>query len=141
LATGQRARIGRDLLEQTLFVHDGVRRKDASHAAIFRNNLRRGSNSLPTPSPAISGGFAPKSSSMPKRATPSPTGSSTGRSPMSAALALDLSGRGSTACSAAAPLWPRPSAPSGTLKPPLDDALGGAVQMAVRIFAKASGAR
>ena len=143
---GSGARIGRDLLEQTLLAHDGIR--DASPLtqamlAIFRNNPEDVVEFTTNAKPGDFGGFAPKVFDHAEK------GDAVANwildkavADVAAALgALDLSGEAPLCLlGGLAPLYaPRLSARyRALLKPPLDDALGGAVQMAVRIFAKAS---
>lgn len=143
---GSGARIGRDLLEQTLLAHDGIRQGSPltqAMLAIFRNNPEDVVEFTTNAKPGDFGGFAPKVFDHAEK------GDAVANwildkavADVAAALgALDLSG-GAPLCllGGLAPLYaPRLSARyRALLKPPLDDALGGAVQMAVRIFAKAS---
>ncbi|BCG77194.1 N-acetylglucosamine kinase [Mesorhizobium sp. 113-3-3] len=141
---GSGARIGRDLLEQTLLAHDGVRARSPltdAMMAIFRNNPEDVVEFTTNAKPGDFGGFAPKVFEHAER------GDAVANwivdkavSDVEASLdALGLSD-GAPLCllGGLAPLYaPRLSARyRSLLKPPLDDALGGAVQMAARLFAK-----
>lgn len=143
---GSGARIGRDLLEQTLLAHDGIREGSPltqAMLAIFRNNPEDVVEFTTNAKPGDFGGFAPKVFDHAEK------GDAVANwildkavADVAAALgALDLSGEAPLCLlGGLAPLYaPRLSTRyRALLKPPLDDALGGAVQMAVRIFAKAS---
>jgi len=143
---GSGARIGRDLLEQTLLAYDGIREGSPltqAMLAIFRNNPEDVVEFTTNAKPGDFGGFAPKVFDHAEK------GDAVANwildravADVTAALgALDLSGEAPLCLlGGLAPLYaPRLAARYRTLlKPPLDDALGGAVQMAVRIFAKAS---
>jgi glucosamine kinase len=143
---GSGARIGRDLLEQTLLAHDGIRQGSPltqAMLAIFRNNPEDVVEFTTNAKPGDFGGFAPKVFEHAEK------GDAVANwildkavADVAAALgALDLSGDAPLCLlGGLAPLYaPRLSARyRALLKPPRDDALGGAVQMAVRIFAKAS---
>lgn len=141
---GSGARIGRDLLEQTLLAYDGVRPGSPltdSMMAVFRNNPEDVVEFTTNAKPGDFGGFAPKVFEHAER------GDSVANwildrtiADVEASLgALDLS-HDAPLCllGGLAPLYaPRLSARyQALLKPPLDDALGGAVQMAARLFAK-----
>ncbi|MER9107854.1 N-acetylglucosamine kinase [Mesorhizobium sp. M0239] len=140
---GSGARIGRDLLEQTLLAYDGVREGSPltqSMLAVFRNNPEDVVEFTTNAKPGDFGGFAPKVFEHAGK------GDSVANwildrvvADVEASLgALDLS-EDAPLCllGGLAPLYaPRLSARyRALLKPPLDDALGGAVQMAVRLFA------
>ncbi|ESY68041.1 MULTISPECIES: N-acetylglucosamine kinase [Mesorhizobium] len=140
---GSGARIGRDLLEQTLLAYDGVREGSPltdSMMAVFRNNPEDVVEFTTNAKPGDFGGFAPKVFEHAEK------GDSVANwildrvvADVEASLgALDLA-EGAPLCllGGLAPLYaPRLSARyRALLKPPLDDALGGAVQMAVRLFA------
>ena len=146
---GSGARIGRDLLEQTLLAHDGVREGSPltdAMMAIFRNNPEDVVEFTTNAKPGDFGGFAPKVFEHAEK------GDAVANwivdkavADVEAALgALDLS-HDAPLCllGGLAPLYaPRLSQRyQALLKAPLDDALGGAVQMAARIFAKAEAAR
>ncbi|MER8428889.1 N-acetylglucosamine kinase [Mesorhizobium caraganae] len=146
---GSGARIGRDLLEQTLLAHDGVRPGSPltdSMMATFRNNPEDVVEFTTNAKPGDFGGFAPKvfehagkGDAVANWIVDKAVGD------VEASLgALDLS-HDAPLCllGGLAPLYaPRLSQRyQALLKAPLDDALGGAVQMAARIFAKAETAR
>ena len=141
---GSGARIGRDLLEQTLLAHDGVRAASPltdAMMAIFRNNPEDVVEFTTNAKPGDFGGFAPKVFEHAQK------GDAVANWIVDKAVgdveaslgALGLSD-GAPLCllGGLAPLYaPRLSARyQALLKPPLDDALGGAVQMAARLFAK-----
>ncbi|WP_192179308.1 BadF/BadG/BcrA/BcrD ATPase family protein [Mesorhizobium amorphae] len=143
---GSGARIGRDLLEQTLLAYDGIRPASPltdAMLAVFRNNPEDVVEFTTNAKPGDFGGFAPKVFDHAAK------GDNVANWILDKAIAdveaslgaLDLSG-GAPLCllGGLAPLYaPRLSARyQALLKPPLDDALGGAVQMAVRIFANAA---
>jgi len=146
---GSGARIGRDLLEQTLLAHDGVRAASPltdAMMAIFRNNPEDVVEFTTNAKPGDFGGFAPKVFEHAEK------GDAVANWIVDKAVgdveaslgALDLS-HDAPLCllGGLAPLYaPRLSQRyQALLKAPLDDALGGAVQMAARIFAKAEAAR
>ncbi|RWP88084.1 MAG: N-acetylglucosamine kinase [Mesorhizobium sp.] len=140
---GSGARIGRDLLEQTLLAYDGVRAGSPlthSMLAVFRNNPEDVVEFTTNAKPGDFGGFAPKVFEHAEK------GDSVANwildrvvADVEASLgALDLADDAPLCLlGGLAPLYaPRLSARyQALLKPPLDDALGGAVQMAVRLFA------
>lgn len=140
---GGGARIGRDLLEQTLLAHDGIRRGSpltAGMLAVFRDNPEDLVEFTASAKPGDFGGFAPKVFDHAAK------GDAVARWILDRALAdveaalavLDLSA-GDALCllGGLAPLYaPRLSARyQPMLRQPLDDALGGAVRMAARLFA------
>ena len=146
---GSGARIGRDLLEQTLLAHDGVRPGSPltdSMMATFRNNPEDVVEFTTNAKPGDFGGFAPKVFEHAQK------GDAVANWIVDKAVAdveaslgaLDLS-QGAPLCllGGLAPLYAPRLSPryKALLKAPLDDALGGAVQMAARIFAKAETAR
>jgi glucosamine kinase len=143
---GSGARIGRDLLEQTLLAYDGVREGSQltqSMMAVFRNNPEDVVEFTTNAKPGDFGGFAPKVFEHAEKGD-SVANWILGRAiaDVEAALgALDLA-EDAPLCllGGLGPLYaPRLSRRyQALLKPPLDDALGGAVQMAVRIFARAT---
>lgn len=141
---GSGARIGRDLLEQTLLAHDGVRAASPltdAMMAIFRNNPEDVVEFTTNAKPGDFGGFAPKVFEHAQKGDAianwivdkavGDVEASLGALGLSDGAPLCLLG-------GLAPLYaPRLSARyQALLKPPLDDALGGAVQMAARLFAK-----
>ncbi|TIL66157.1 N-acetylglucosamine kinase [Mesorhizobium sp.] len=143
---GSGARIGRDLLEQTLLAHDGIRQGSPltqAMLAVFRDNPEDLVEFTTNAKPGDFGGFAPKVFEHAEK------GDAVANWILDKAIAdveaalgvLDL-GDDDPLCllGGLAPLYaPRLSARyRALLKPPLDDALGGAVQMAVRVFAKAA---
>lgn len=139
---GSGARIGRDLLEQTLLAYDGVRLGSPLTEAmlgVFRNNPEDVVEFTTNAKPGDFGGFAPKvfehaakGDAVANWILEKAVGD------VEAALgALDLADDAPLCLlGGLAPLYaPRLSARyRALLKPPLDDALGGAVQMAARIF-------
>jgi glucosamine kinase len=141
---GSGARIGRDLLEQTLLAHDGVRARSPltdAMMATFRNNPEDVVEFTTNAKPGDFGGFAPKVFEHAEKGdsvanwildrTIADVEASLGALNLADDAPLCLLG-------GLAPLYaPRLSARyQALLKPPLDDALGGAVQMAARLFAK-----
>ncbi|MFA6153702.1 BadF/BadG/BcrA/BcrD ATPase family protein [Mesorhizobium sp.] len=140
---GSGARIGRDLLEQTLLAYDGVREGSPltdAMMATFRNNPEDVVEFTTNAKPGDFGGFAPKVFEHAEK------GDAVANwivdrvvADVEASLgALDLADDAPLCLlGGLAPLYaPRLSARyRALLKPPLDDALGGAVQMAVRFFA------
>ena len=145
---GSGARIGRDLLEQTLLAYDGIRPGSTltqAMLAVFRNNPEDVVEFTTNAKPGDFGGFAPKVFEH------AASGDAVANwildkavADVEAALgALDLAD-GAPLCllGGLAPLYARRLSAryQALLKAPLDDALGGAVQMAARIFAPGSGA-
>ncbi|TPN95731.1 BadF/BadG/BcrA/BcrD ATPase family protein, partial [Mesorhizobium sp. B1-1-5] len=143
---GSGARIGRDLLEQTLLAYDGIRPGSPltdAMLAVFRNNPEDVVEFTTNAKPGDFGGFAPKVFEHAEK------GDLVANFILAKAVAdveaslgaLDLADHAPLCLlGGLAPLYaPRLSARyQALLKAPLDDALGGAVQMAVRIFAKGS---
>ncbi|AZO10203.1 MULTISPECIES: N-acetylglucosamine kinase [unclassified Mesorhizobium] len=143
---GSGARIGRDLLEQTLLAYDGIRPASPLTEAmlgVFRNNPEDVVEFTTKAKPGDFGGFAPKVFEHAAK------GDLVANWILDKAVAdveaslgaLDLAGDAPLCLlGGLAPLYaPRLSARyQALLKAPLDDALGGAVQMAVRIFARDS---
>ncbi|MER8808404.1 N-acetylglucosamine kinase [Mesorhizobium australicum] len=140
---GSGARIGRDLLEQTLLAHDGVRLASPltdSMMAVFRNNPEDVVEFTTNAKPGDFGGFAPKVFEHAQKGdivanwildkAVADVEASLGALDLAAGAPLCLLG-------GLAPLYaPRLSERyRALLKEPLDDALGGAVQMAARLFA------
>ncbi|TPL93935.1 N-acetylglucosamine kinase [Mesorhizobium sp. B2-3-12] len=146
---GSGARIGRDLLEQTLLAHDGVRQASPltdSMMAVFRNNPEDVVEFTTNAKPGDFGGFAPKvfehagkgdivANWILDRAV-ADVEASLGALDLASAAPLCLLG-------GLAPLYAPRLSPRyrALLKEPLDDALGGAVQMAARLFARTEAAR
>ncbi len=140
---GSGARIGRDLLEETLLAHDGIREQSPltrEMMAVFRDDPQDVVEFTTNARPGDFGGFAPKVFDHAARGDAVAV-RIVGKAvaDVEAALGvLDLA-EGDTLCllGGLAPLYePRLSARyRALLKAPLDDALGGAVRMAVRIFA------
>ncbi|MCA0026437.1 MULTISPECIES: N-acetylglucosamine kinase [unclassified Mesorhizobium] len=146
---GSGARIGRDLLEQTLLAHDGVRARTPltdSMMAVFRDNPEDVVEFTTNAKPGDFGGFAPKVFEHAEKGDAvanwildkavGDVEASLGALDLAADAPLCLLG-------GLAPLYaPRLSARyRALLREPLDDALGGAVQMAVRLFAPKGAAR
>ena len=139
------SRIGRELLEETLLAHDGIRQASPltqEILAVFRNDPQDVVEFTINAKPGDYGGFAPKvfdfaaegdvvAEAIVSRAVAAIEASL-------AALGLDDK---APLCllGGLAPLYaPRLSAPyRAMLKEPLRDALGGAAAMAVRMFGKA----
>ena len=139
---GSGARVGRDLLEQTLLAHDGIRAASPLTGEImkvFRNDPQVLVEFTTTASPGDFGGFAPKVFEHAGR------GDAVAQAIVAKAVAdveasldaLGLDGKaplcllGGLAPIYAARLAPRFQA---MLKPPMQDALGGAVAMAARLY-------
>ncbi|OBQ83455.1 N-acetylglucosamine kinase [Mesorhizobium sp. WSM3873] len=147
---GSGARIGRDLLEQTLLAYDGIRLGSPltdAMLAVFRNNPEDVVEFTTNAKPGDFGGFAPKVFEHAEKGdlvanwildkAVADVEASLGALELADDAPLCLLG-------GLAPLYaPRLSARyQALLKAPLDDALGGAVQMAARIFTgKSGGAR
>ncbi|WP_292150760.1 BadF/BadG/BcrA/BcrD ATPase family protein, partial [Mesorhizobium sp.] len=147
---GSGARIGRDLLEQTLLAYDGIRPGSPltdAMLAVFRNNPEDVVEFTTNAKPGDFGGFAPKVFEHAEKGdlvanwildkAVADVEASLGALELADDAPLCLLG-------GLAPLYaPRLAARyQALLKAPLDDALGGAVQMAARIFAgKSGGAR
>ncbi|MBZ9818335.1 BadF/BadG/BcrA/BcrD ATPase family protein [Mesorhizobium sp. CA4] len=143
---GSGARIGRDLLEQTLLAYDGIRPASPltdAMLAVFRNNPEDVVEFTTNAKPGDFGGFAPKVFEHAEK------GDLVANFILAKAVAdveaslgaLDLADDAPLCLlGGLAPLYaPRLSARyQALLKAPLDDALGGAVQMALRIFARGS---
>jgi glucosamine kinase len=139
---GSGARIGRDLLEQTLLAQDGIRPASPltrEMMAVFRNSPEDVVEFTTTASPGDFGGFAPKVFDHAARSDAVAV-SIVDRAvaDVEAALAvLDLR-PGDPLCllGGLAPLYAPRLSPRfrALLKEPLDDALGGAVRMAARLF-------
>ncbi|WP_095202944.1 N-acetylglucosamine kinase [Mesorhizobium carmichaelinearum] len=141
---GSGARIGRDLLEQTLLAYDGVRAASPltdAMMAIFRNNPEDVVEFTTNAKPGDFGGFAPKVFEHAEK------GDAVANWIVDKAVGDVEASLGALGLADDAPLCllgglaplyaPRLSARyQALLKPPLDDALGGAVQMAARLFAK-----
>ena len=142
---GSGGRIGRDLLEETLLAHDGIRPSSPltdAMLAVFRNSPEDVVEFTITAKPGDYGGFAPKVFDFAAK------GDAVAESILSRAVAaieasfgaLDLDGK-SPLCllGGLAPLYaPRLSQRyRAMLKDPERDALGGAVAMAARLFGKA----
>ncbi|MBZ9806987.1 MULTISPECIES: N-acetylglucosamine kinase [unclassified Mesorhizobium] len=146
---GSGARIGRDLLEQTLLAHDGVRARTPltdSMMAVFRDNPEDVVEFTTNAKPGDFGGFAPKVFEHAER------GDAVANWILDKAVADVEASLGALELADDAPLCllgglaplyaPRLSARyRALLREPLDDALGGAVQMAVRLFAPRGAAR
>ena len=145
---GSGGRIGRDLLEETLLAHDGIRPASPltdAILAVFRNSPEDVVEFTITAKPGDYGGFAPKVFDHAAK------GDQVAEAILSRAVAaieaslgaLDLDGKAPLCLlGGLAPLYaPRLSARyQAMLKAPRQDALGGAVSMAVRMFGKAEAA-
>jgi glucosamine kinase len=141
---GSGGRIGRDLLEETLLAHDGIRPSSPltdEILAVFRNSPQDVVEFTVTAKPGDFGGFAPKVFDFAAK------GDAVAEAILQRAVAaieasfaaLDVDGR-SPLCllGGLAPLYaPRLSARhQAMLKDPRQDALGGAVSIAVRMFGR-----
>jgi glucosamine kinase len=144
---GSGARIGRDLLEQTLLAHDGIRPSSPltdEMLSVFRDNPEGVVEFTTSAKPGDFGGFAPKVFEHAARGDIVATWIvDKAVADVEASLnVLDLRD-GDPLCllgglaSLYAPLLS--ARYRALLKPPLDDALGGAVAMAARYFGKRSG--
>ena len=142
---GSGARIGRDLLEETLLAHDGVVAASPlteSILAVFRNNPSDVVEFTTSAKPGDFGGFAQKVFEHAEKGDPAAV-----RIIASAAAAIEASlsvfalENGDTLCllGGLAPLMePRLSPRHRALvRPAKQDALGGAVALALRLFAPA----
>jgi glucosamine kinase len=140
---GSGARIGRDLLEETLLAHDGIREASPltrEMLAVFRDDPQVLVEFTTNAKPGDFGGFAPKVFDHAAK------DDAVARAIVAKALADVEAALGALHLAAGAPLCLLGGlaplyAPllSGRfralLKEPLDDALGGAVKMAARLFA------
>jgi glucosamine kinase len=141
---GSGARIGRDLLEQTLLAHDGIRPASPltrEMMAVFRDNPEDVVEFTTNAKPGDFGGFAPKVFEHAAKGDAVATWIvEKAVADVEAALAaLDLADDAPLCLlGGLAPLYaPRLSARyQPLLHEPLGDALSGAVQMAVRAFTK-----
>ena len=141
---GSGARIGRDLLELTLLAHDGIREASPltrEMLGVFRNDPQDVVEFTTNAKPGDFGGFAPKVFEHAARgdAVAQAIVAKAVADVEAALAALDLDG-GDPLCllGGLAPLYaPRLSHYQAMLRPPLQDALGGAVAMAARIFGRA----
>lgn len=146
---GGGSRIGRDLLEETLLAHDGIRPASPltrEMLAVFRNNPQDVVEFTVTARPGDFGGFAPKV--FEHAAKDDPVAEAILQRAVAAIeaslAALDLDGKAPLCLlGGLAPLYaPRLSERyRAMLREPLRDALGGAVAMAVRLFGKAEATR
>lgn len=143
---GSGARIGRDLLEQTLLAYDGIREASPltrEMMAIFRDNPQDLVEFTTHAKPGDFGGFAPKVFESAEKSDAIATWIvDKSVADVEASLnVLDLQ-TGDPLCllGGLAPLYaPRLSERfRALLKTPIDDALGGSVRMAVRKFASAA---
>jgi len=140
---GSGARIGRDLLEQTLLAYDGVREPSpltAEMMGVFRNNPQDVVEFTTNAKPGDFGGFAPKVFDYAAKGDAVATWIvDKAVADVEASLGVLGLEAGDPLCllGGLAPLYaPRLSERHrALLKTPLDDALGGAVRMAVRMFA------
>jgi glucosamine kinase len=145
---GGGGRIGRDLLEQTLLAHDGIRTGSPlteEMLAVFRNRPEDVVEFTTNAKPGDFGGFAPKVFEHAAKGDAVATWIvEKAVADVEAALAaLDLADDAPLCLlGGLAPLYaPRLSARyRALLREPLGDALSGAVQMAVRAFANPAGA-
>ncbi len=143
---GSGARIGRDLLESTLLAHDGVRAASPltrQTMNAFRDDPQRLVEFTTTASPGDFGGFAPKVFEHAGKAD------AVAQAIIDKAVAdvevslaaLDLDGAAPLCLlGGLAPIYAPRLSPAyrQMLKPPLQDALGGAVAMALRLFGEAA---
>ncbi len=141
---GGGGRIGRDLLEQTLLAHDGIRPASPltdEMLAVFRNNPEDVVEFTTNAKPGDFGGFAPKVFEHANKGDIVAEWIVTKAvADVEAALGvLDLDGRAPLCLlGGLAPLYASRLSPryQSMLKPPLQDALGGAVAMAARMFGR-----
>ncbi len=141
---GSGARIGRDLLEQTLLAHDGIRAASPltrEMLAVFRGDPQDVVEFTTKASPGDFGGFAPKVFEHAEK------GDAVAQwivaravADVEAALAVLGLEDGDALCllGGLAPLYAQRLSARyrALLRPPLDDALGGAVRMAARLFSR-----
>jgi len=141
---GGGGRIGRDLLEETLLAHDGIRPASPltdAMLAVFRGNPEDVVEFTITARPGDFGGFAPKVFEHEARGDPVAKAIlARAVAAVEASLAaLNLDGT-SPLCllGGLAPLYAERLSPAlrAMLKPPRSDALGGAVAMAARLFGR-----
>jgi glucosamine kinase len=139
---GGGGRIGRDLLEETLLAHDGIRPASPltdAILAVFRGNPQDVVEFTITARPGDFGGFAPKVFEHEAKGDPVAKAIlARAVAAVEASLAaLNLDGT-SPLCllGGLAPLYAERLSPPlrAMLKPPRSDALGGAVAMAARLF-------
>lgn len=139
---GGGGRIGRDLLEETLLAHDGIRPASPltdAILAVFRGNPQDVVEFTITARPGDFGGFAPKVFEHEARGDPVAKAIlARAVAAVEASLAaLNLDGT-SPLCllGGLAPLYAERLSPTlrAMLKPPRSDALGGAVAMAARLY-------
>jgi glucosamine kinase len=146
---GGGSRIGRELLEETLLAHDGIRPASPltkEILAVFRNNPEDVVEFTINAKPGDYGGFAPKVFDFAARGDVAAEAIvARAVAAIEASLdALALDGKAPLCLlGGLAPLYaPRLSARyRAMLKEPLRDALGGAVAMAARMFGQAEAAR
>ena len=144
---GSGARFGRDLLEITLLAHDGIRAASPLTREImkvFRNDPQLVVEFTTTASPGDFGGFAPKVFEQAEKGDPVAREIvAKGVADVEAALAaLELDGAAPLCLlGGLAPLYAtRLSARyRAMLREPRQDALGGAVAMAARLFGSGAG--
>jgi glucosamine kinase len=144
---GGGSRIGRDLLEETLLAHDGIRPASPltdAMLAVFRNEPQDVVEFTVTAKPGDFGGFAPKVFEFAEKGD-SVAAAILARAVASveaslAALDLDPS---APLCllGGLAPLYEQRLSPRfrKAVKPARQDALGGAVSMALRLFPRSGG--
>lgn len=141
---GGGSRIGRELLEETLLAHDGIRPASPltrEILAVFRNEPQDVVEFTINAKPGDYGGFAPKVFEHAARADPVAE-AILARAVASVEASLAALGLedGATLCllGGLAPLYAERLSPRfrAMLKPPRQDALGGAVSMALRLFGK-----
>ena len=141
---GGGGRIGRDLLEETLLAHDGIRPASPltdAMLAVFRGNPEDVVEFTITARPGDFGGFAPKVFEHEAKGDPVAKAIlARAVAAVEASLAaLNLDGT-SPLCllGGLAPLYAERLSPPlrAMLKPPRSDALGGAVAMAARLYGR-----
>lgn len=141
---GGGSRIGRELLEETLLAHDAIRPASPltrEILAVFRNEPQDVVEFTINAKPGDYGGFAPKVFEHAARGDPVAE-AILARAVASVEASLAALGLedGATLCllGGLAPLYAERLSPRfrAMLKPPRQDALGGAVSMAVRLFGK-----
>ncbi|WP_315918519.1 N-acetylglucosamine kinase [Mesorhizobium sp. SP-1A] len=140
---GSGARIGRDLLEQTLLAYDGIRAASPltrEMLCVFRNDPQDVVEFTTNAKPGDFGGFAPKVFDAAEKGDEVAVWIvAKAVADVEASLAVLGLHEGDTLCllGGLAPLYAPRLSPRyrDLLKAPLDDALGGAVRMAARVFA------
>ncbi len=143
---GGGSRIGRDLLEETLLAHDGIRPASPltdAMLAVFRNDPQEVVEFTVTAKPGDFGGFAPKVFEFAEKGDPVAQAIvARAVAAVEASLAALHLDEGAPLCllGGLAPIYERRLSArfAEAIRPPRQDALGGAVSMALRLFAPAA---